>query len=343
MKISITKYRLIGEGYPCYIIMDVGANHNGDLNQAKELIISAAKNGADAIKFQTYTAEKLYSKKTPIFSKDDLNPFDLIRKYQHPRDWLPLLNDIAHENNIDFTSSPFDYDAVDLLDEIDVPFYKIASPEIVDLELIEYIAKKQKSIVLSTGMSYLADIEDAVRVILKNDNDKIILLHCNTLYPTPIEAVNLKALQTLKETFKFPVGFSDHTLGIHISLAAVSMGANVIEKHFTLDKSDSGPDHAFAIEPQELKELVTKIREIESAMGSGIKEPHKLELAENFEKGRRSILAAQYIPKGTIISKDMLIVKRPGYGIRPKFINLIKGRKAKVDIEEDQWITWDMV
>ena len=323
--------------------MDVAANHNGDFNKAKELIIAAAKNGADAVKFQTYTAEKLYSKKTPIFSKDNTNPFDLIKKYQHPREWLPLLNDIANENNIDFASTPFDYEAVDLLEEIDVPFYKIASPEIVDLELIDYIAKKQKPIVLSTGMSFLSDIEDAVKVILKNNNKKIIILHCNTLYPTPKEAVNLKAIETLEQAFKFPIGFSDHTLGIHISLAAVSMGARVIEKHFTLNKKDEGPDHKFSIEPQELKDLVSKIRDIESAMGTGRKEPHKLELEENFEKGRRSIIANQKIPKGTFLTKDMLIIKRPGYGIKPKFIHILEGRKAQVDIEEDPWITWDMI
>ena len=323
--------------------MDVGANHNGDFETAKNLVISAAEMGADAIKFQTYTAEKLYSGKTPIFSKDDIKPYELIKKYQHPREWLPLLNQIAIDNKIDFSSSPFDFEAVDLLEEIDVPFYKIASPEIVDLELIDYISKKGKPIILSTGMSYLSDVEDAINVMLKNNNDKIILLHCNTLYPTPIEAVNLKAIKTLKGAFKFPVGFSDHTLGIHISLAAVSLGACVIEKHFTLDRSSVGPDHSFALDPQNLKELVSKIRDIEAALGTGIKKPHKLELEENFEKGRRSIIAAQNIPQGSIITREMLIVKRPGYGIKPKFINLVIGRKAKVDIQKEEWIKWDMV
>jgi len=343
MVIKIKDNRFIGKGHPCYIIVDVGANHNGDLETAKQLITSAAKMGADAIKFQTYTAENLYSSKTLRFSKDPIAPFELIKKYQHPREWLPILNDLAKKNDIHFASSPFDYEAVDLLEKIDVPFYKVASPEIVDLELINYIAKKQKPIILSTGMSYLSDIEDAIKVILQCNNNQIIILHCNTLYPTPFNAVNLKAMLTLKYAFKFPIGFSDHTLGIHISLSAVSMGARVIEKHFTLDKKDVGPDHVFSLEPLELKELVTKIRDIERAMGTGIKEPHKLELEENFKKGRRSIIAAKNIPKGTIISRDMLIVKRPGYGIEPKFINIILGRKAKVAIDFDQWITWDMI
>jgi len=343
MVIKIKDNRFIGKGNPCYIIVDVGANHNGELETAKQLITSAAKMGADAIKFQTYTAENLYSRKTPRFSKDSITPFEMIKKYQHPREWLPILNDLAKKNNIHFASSPFDYKAVDLLEKIDIPFYKVASPEIVDLELINYIAKKQKPIILSTGMSYLSDIEDAIKVILQNNNNQIIILHCNTLYPTPFNAVNLKAMLTLKNTFKFPIGFSDHTLGIHISLSAVSMGARVIEKHFTLDKKDVGPDHAFAIEPFELKELVTKIRDIERAFGDGIKKPSKLELKENYKMARRSIIAIRKIPKGTKISRDMLIIKRPGLGIIPKHINIVIGRKAKVDIEEDQWIIWKMI
>ncbi len=343
MEIKIKENRYVGDNHPCYIIVDVGANHNRDLKTAEQLIISAAKMGADAVKFQSYTAERLYSRKTPKFSKDDLEPYEMIKNLQYPYEWLPILNEIAKNNKIDFCSSPFDFEAVDCLEEINVPFFKIASPEIVDLELIDYIAKKQKPIILSTGMSYLSDIEDAINIILKNNNKKIILLHCTTLYPTPFNAVNLNAIKTLKKTFKFPVGYSDHTLGIHISLAAASIGAKIIEKHFTLNKFQKGPYHSFAIDPIELKELVIKIREIENAMGNGIKKPHKLELKENFEKTRRSIIASQEIPKGTIITRDMLIVKRPGYGIKPKFISKIIGRKTKIDIEYDQWINWDMI
>ncbi len=342
MKIEISKNKFIGENHPCYIILDVGANHNCDLRTAKKLINTAAKMGADAVKFQTYTAENLYSKKTPKFSKDLMNPYDMIKKYQHPRDWLPILNDIAINSHINFSSSPFDYEAVDLLDKLNVPFFKVASPEIVDLELIEYIAKKDKPIIISTGMADLGEIEDAIKVISKYNN-KIVLLHCNTIYPTPLEAVNLNAIKTLKNSFHYPIGFSDHTLGIHISLAAVSLGAKVIEKHFTLDRNQKGPDHFFALEPSEVKDLVIKVREIEKALGDGIKKPHKLELNENYEKARRSIIALKDIPKGTIITRDMLIIKRPGFGIKPKLINLVVGKKAKVDIKNDQWITWEMI
>lgn len=343
MEVKIRQNRFIGKDHPCYIIMDVGANHNQDLKTAKKLIEVSAEMGADAVKFQTYTADKLYSSKTPLFSSSPIPANELIKKCEHPRDWLPILNEVAKKNNIHFASSPFDFEAVDLLEEIDVPFYKIASPEIVDLELIDYIAKKRKPIIISTGMSSIADVEDAVNTILKTNNKEIILLHCNTLYPTPVEEINLKAIKTLKKVFKCPIGFSDHSLGIHISLAAVSIGAKVIEKHFTLDRTQKGPDHVFAIEPLELYDLVRKIRDIEKAFGNGIKKPSKLELKENFKMARRSIIAARKIPKGIIISRDMLIVKRPGFGIKPKHINIVIGRKAIVDIEEDQWITWEMI
>jgi sialic acid synthase SpsE len=341
MEIKLEDDRFIGEQHPCYIIMDVGANHNMDLNTSKKLIESAAKLGADAIKFQIYQADKLYSKNTPKFKKDPLKPYNMIKKYELPRKWLPILKELANENKIDFSCSPFDYEAVDLLDELGIPFFKIASPEIVDLELIEYIAKKKKPIIFSTGMAKLEDIEDALSCI-KKYHQKIIILHCNTLYPTPVKAVNLRAIQTLQKLYPYPIGFSDHTLGTHISLAAVAMGAKVIERHFTLDKSQEGPDHSFALEPNNLSNLIKFIREIEEAMGDGIKRPHKLE-KENFKKARRSIIALKKIPKNRIISRDMLIIKRPGYGIKPKFIDIVVGRKVRKDIEKDQWITWEMI
>ena len=195
MNIKIKKDRAIGDSNPCYIIMDVGANHNGNLETAIDLIKFAAENGADAIKFQTYTAEGLYSKMTPKFSKDPTTPFEMIQKYQHPREWLTTLIETANKHQIDFSSSPFDYEAVDLLDRLNVPFYKIASPEIVNLDLIEYVAKKQKPVILSTGMATIEEIQDAIDVILKSNNEKIILLHCNVMYPSPAEIVNLRAME----------------------------------------------------------------------------------------------------------------------------------------------------
>lgn len=341
-EIIIGNGRKIGEGQPVYIIVDIAANHNGDLNTAKKLIEKAAEAGVDAVKFQTYTADKLYSKKTPKFSKDPIKPYDLIKKVEHPREWIPILSEYSRKLNIDFLSSPFDYEAVDLLDEVGVPLFKVASSEIVDLELIKYIAQKGKPMIISTGMANLGEIEEAVNVVKETGNNNIVLLHCNTVYPTPEHVVNLKAIDTIKAAFKVPVGFSDHTLGWHIPIAAVARGASVIEKHFTLNRRQEGPDHSFSIEPDELKLMVKQIRDVEKAIGDGIKKV-TIEEMESYQKGRRSIIAKINIPKGTKITRDMLVVKRPGYGIKPKYIDLVVGRISKVDIMEDDIITWDML
>ncbi|MCX7748478.1 MAG: N-acetylneuraminate synthase family protein [Clostridia bacterium] len=341
-EITIKKDRKIGQGNPAYIIVDVAANHNGNLETAKELIRKAAQAGVDAVKFQTYTADQMYSKKAPQFSRDPMKPYDLIKKVEHPRSWLPVLADCAAENGVDFLSSPFDYEAVDLLQDVGVPLFKVASLEIVDLEFLKYIAQKGKPVIISTGMCNMAEIEEAVDTILSAGNENIVLLHCNTSYPTPIHIVNLNAMNTMEQAFKLPVGFSDHTLGWHIPLAAVAKGACVIEKHFTLNRKQEGPDHGFSIEPQELKIMVDQIRDIESAMGTGIKKVSQEEM-ENYEKGRRSLVANMAIPKGTRISREMVTTKRPGFGIKPNLIDIVIGREAKVDIDEDDILTWEMI
>jgi N-acetylneuraminate synthase/N,N'-diacetyllegionaminate synthase len=343
MKIKIGS-RFVGSGEPAFIIAEAGANHNRDFDMAKKLIDVAADSKADAVKFQTYSAETLYSKKTPEFSyMKGQNVYDLIKSIELPREWQQELAEYADQSGIMFLSTPFDYAAVDELDEIGVPAFKFASFEIVDPELLKYAASKQKPMIISTGMANLGEIEDAISAIRSAGNDDIVLLHCNSLYPTPPEVVNLRAMGTMREAFKLPVGFSDHTLGIHISLAAVAMGACVIEKHFTLDRNLPGPDHSFAIEPDELKEMVRCVREIEEAKGSGIKEKSKLEGKEQYLKARRSIHAKVDIPKGTKITKDMLVVKRPGCGIKPKFMDVVVGRTARMDIKEEEWIAWEMV
>lgn len=341
-EIILKNRRKIGEGNPCYIMMDVAANHNGDLDTAKELIRKAAEAGADAVKFQTYRADDLYSKKTPQFSRDSMKPYDLIKKVQHPREWIPLLFDCAKENNIDFLSSPFDYDAVDLLDEAGVSLFKVASLEIVDLRFIKYIASKGKPVILSTGMADLEEIGEAIEAARSTGNDNIALLHCNTCYPAPAHIVNLKSMETLRNTFHLPTGFSDHTLGWHIPVAAAALGACIIEKHFTLSRGQEGPDHGFSIEPEELKLMVRQIREVEKAIGDGVKKVSREEL-ENYEKGRRSLIAGTDIPKGTIITDSMITAKRPGYGIKPKYFDAVIGRTAKVDIYEDDVLLWDML
>lgn len=341
-EIVLKNGRKIGEGSPCYIMVDVAANHNGDIDTAKELIRKAAEAGADAVKFQTYRAEDLYSKKTPQFSRDPMRPYDLIKKVQHPREWIPELFEYAKSCDIDFLSSPFDCDAVDLLDRTGVGLFKVASLEIVDLRFINYIAAKGKPVILSTGMASLEEIEEAIEAARSTGNNNIALLHCNTCYPSPVHIVNLKAMETLRNTFGLPTGFSDHTLGWHIPIAAVSLGACVIEKHFTLSRKQEGPDHCFSIEPEELKLMVRQIRDIENAMGDGVKKFFPEE-SENFEKGRRSIIARTDIPKGTIITESMLTVKRPGYGIKPKYFDDVIGRTASVDIYEDDILVWDML
>jgi len=333
----------IGGNNPTYIIAEIGANHNKDKKLAKKLIDKASEAGVDAVKFQAYRAETLYSKNTPIFSKDNKKPFDLIKSIELPTKWYTELKKYANKKKLDFFLSPFDFKAVDELEKIGVPAYKIASFEIVDLELIKYAAQKKKPMIISTGMASLGEIEDAIKTIKSTGNNNIILLHCNSLYPAPAEIVNLKVIDTLKKSFQLPIGFSDHTLGIHISLAAVARGACMIEKHFTIDRAMKGPDHPFAIEPDELKDMVKYIREIEKSRGDGVKKISPQEKKENYAKARRSIHAKNKIPKDKVITKDMLIVKRPGYGIKPKYIDLVIGRKAKKDIKSDEWITWDLI
>lgn len=334
--------KLIGAGEPCFIIAEAGSNHNGSLEQAKKLIDVAVASKADAVKFQIYKAESLYSRYTPEFSYlKGQNVYELIKSIETPREWLKELAGYCEDRNITFLATPFDFEAVDLLDKY-APAFKIASFEITDLELLQYAARKGKPMIISTGMANLCEIEDAITAIKSVGTEDILLLHCNSLYPTPVEAVNLKAMETMRTAFKVPIGFSDHTLGIHIPVAAVAMGACVIEKHFTLSREMKGPDHSFAIESAELKELVRCIREVEKAKGTGIKKKSELE-GEVYEKARRSIHAKVDILKETKITRDMLIIKRPGYGIKPKFIDVVVGREAKRDIKEDEWITWDAV
>ena len=335
--------KCVGKTQPCFIIAEAGSNHNGNLEQAKRLIAVAAEAKADAVKFQIYRAEKLYSKHTPEFSYlEGQNIYELIKNIETPREWIKELAGYSETKNIVFLATPFDFEAVDILDKY-VSAFKIASFEITDLELLEYAAEKGKPMIISTGMANLGEIEDAITAIKSVGNKHIVLLHCNSLYPAPVEAANLRAMETMRTAFKVPVGFSDHTLGINIPVAAVAMGACVIEKHFTMDRNLPGPDHSFAIEPDELKEMVGYIREVEKAKGKGIKEKSKLESEEMYIKARRSIHAKVDIPKGTKITGDMLVIKRPGYGIKPKFIDIVVGREAKKDIKEDEWISWEMI
>jgi sialic acid synthase SpsE len=327
--------RWIGQGEPTFIIAEVGANHDRKIDQAKKLIDVASEARADAVKFQSFKAEMhVSSKERDIYESKKL--------YELPREWLGELATYAQEKGLTFICTPFDREVIDQLAEIGVPAYKWASPEIVDLPLLKYAAGKGKPMIISTGMSNLADIQEAVEAVYSTGNEDIILLHCVSLYPAKPNQVNLRMMDTMKQAFQLPVGFSDHTSGITIPIAAVARGACVIEKHFTLSRKLKGPDHPFALEPEELKQMVRAIREVAESLGSPIKRltPEE-EIAVKL--GRRSIIASIDIPKGTRLTQDMLTIKRPGYGIRPKFLDIIIGREAKKDIEQDEIITWEMV
>ncbi|AOQ23410.1 N,N'-diacetyllegionaminic acid synthase [Moorella thermoacetica] len=334
--------RTLGHGKPVFIIAEAGSNHDGSLAQARQMIEVAAEAGVDAVKFQLYSAETLYSRQTPVFPGEDERPYEMVRKCELPRAWLPELAQYTRQKSLAFLCTPFDYQAVDELEAIGVNAFKWASSEINDIPLLKYTASKGKPMIISTGMSNLADVQEAVDAVRSVGNNDIILLHCVAVYPTPIEEVNLRAMDTLRNAFHLPVGFSDHTLGLTAAIAAVARGACVIEKHFTLDRQLEGPDHKFALEPEELKALVKAIREVEACLGRPEKRPTPGE-EEKVLLSRRSIIAAVNISKGCKIEREMLITKRPGYGIPPKFIDIIVGRQAKVDIPKDTPVQWEMI
>lgn len=342
MRIKVADNLAIGDGERCFVIAEVGANHNRSMSLAKELVDAAVEAKADAVKFQIYTAEGLYSRRTPMHSGYSKDLFSLIKEIETPRDWLPELSEYCASRGIVFFATPFDFAAVDELDPLS-PLFKIASFELVDLPLISYCASKGKPMIISTGLATLGEIEDAYGAALEAGNPNVAFLQCASTYPAPPSIMNLRSMETIHRAFGTPVGLSDHTTGIHISVAAVAMGAKIIEKHFTLDRTMEGPDHPFAIEPRELCEMVRQIRDVEAALGDGRKLGPRPEEMEFYQKARRSVHSAVDIPAGTVITQEMLTVRRPGYGIRPKFVPLIVGRAAKCHIEADQWITWEMI
>lgn len=339
--------RFVGEGKPVFIIAEAGSNHDRKLGQAKQLIDVAADAGADAIKFQTFSADKIVARTGPkagymekVSGKESV--YEILKRIELPREWHRELANYASKKGLIFLSSPFDEEAVDLLDELGAPAFKVASGELTNLPLIEYMARKGKPMIVSTGAATMNEVEEAVSAIRDTGNKKIVLLHCVANYPAAPEDANLLAMSAIKKKFKLPVGYSDHTLGISASLAAAALGAVMIEKHFTLSRELPGPDHFYAIEPNELKAMVDGIRTAEKMRGTSTKKPVKAE-QETRKLARRSIFAKVDIPAGNIIKKEMLVTLRPAIGLEPKHFESIVGKKAKRDIKRYEAITWKKI
>ncbi len=333
---------------PVFIIAEAGVNHNGDISIARRLIDAAKESGADAVKFQTFKAEEVVCRNAEKAQYQIENTgcsesqYDMIKALELSNEDFIKLKEYADDTCIMFLSTPFDHVSADFLEGLGMPLFKIPSGEITNIPLLEHIARKQKPIILSTGMSTLGEVEEAVNTLEGNGAADITLLHCTTSYPAPVESVNLYAMETMRNAFKLPVGYSDHTEGITIPIAAAALGATVIEKHFTLDKKMPGPDHRSSLEPDELKAMVTAIRDVESAMGDGIKRPSDAE-KENINIARKSIVAKNDMEKDIIIDEEMLSFKRPGDGLPPKYMLKIIGRKTKKPIKKDQQIFfWDI-
>jgi len=319
-----------------FIIAEAGVNHNGDMNVAKRLVDAASQSGADAVKFQTFKAKNIanvdapkanYQKKT---TSSNENQYEMLKKLELSEDNHKELIECCKTQKIMFLSSPFDLESIDSLKSLGVNIWKIPSGEITNLPYLRKIGSFDEKVILSTGMSNLGEIESALNILITAGSKKenISLLHCNTEYPTPMKDVNLNAMITMKNAFKVNVGYSDHTLGIEISIAAAALGATIIEKHFTLDKTFEGPDHRASLEPEELKQMVKSIRNIESALGNGIKKPSPSE-EKNIDIARKSIVAKKDINVGELFSKDNLTVKRPGNGLSPMTWDEIIGSTSK--------------
>lgn len=340
MGVIKTRFNEIGEDHKTYIIAEIGSNHNGNFDIACELIEKASEAGASAVKFQTFKAKNHYSKNTKKISLYETPVYELIQGLEINRTWHKKLSKVCDKLQIDMIDSPCDFDAVDICMRLDMPLMKIASFDMVDVRLIDYISKTKKGVIFSTGMASMAEIETAVNICRKNGNNNIIGLQCTSLYPAPYHLSNLNAIKTIKNAFNIIVGYSDHTLGDHVAIASVAKGAKVIEKHYSLSRDMQGPDHKFSIEPVELKSFINKVRQVEDSMGDGIKSGPREEEMEMYNKARRSIYAKNNISKGQVIKSNDLVIKRPNEGIHPYLIDVIIGREAKNDIKGDFPVTW---
>ncbi len=338
--------RPVGEGAPVYVIAEAGSNHDRDLDQARRLIDVAAEAGADAVKFQTFTSERIVAEtKTRARYLDAILPPEetmasLFRKLELPYEWHATLKEHAQAAGLDFISSPFDEQAVDLLQSLDVKVFKVATYELWHLPLIRYIARLGKPMICSTGMANIGEVQEAVSTVAAAGNPNLILLHCTVNYPPPFSDLNLRAIDTMRRAFGVPVGYSDHTPGWTAPVVATALGAAVIEKHFTISRDLPGPDHRFALEPAELAAMVRAIRDTEASLGDGIKRMGAAE-ADLYATARRSLHAARTIEAGETIAADMIAVLRPGTGIEVRDLEHVVGRVARRRIERHEPLAWD--
>jgi N,N'-diacetyllegionaminate synthase len=324
------------------IIAEAGVNHNGDLSIAKKLVEAAADAGADYVKFQTFKAENLVTKsaqkaayQVKNINDGDNSQFQMLKNLEMPYEWHFELKDYANSLGIKFLSTGFDEDSIDFLDDLGMDLFKIPSGEITNRSYLNHIASKGKEVIFSTGMANMNEVSDAMNVFIQEgvQKDRITILHCNTEYPTPMKDVNLTAMNKIQEELGVKVGYSDHTIGIEVPIAAVALGAKVIEKHFTLDKSMPGPDHIASLDPSELKCMIQAIRNIELAMaGSGIKEPSQSEL-NNIAVVRKSLHFKKDLPAGHVINGNDLIALRPGFGVSPMQIDIYIGKKLNHNVD----------
>lgn len=340
--------RPIGPGHPCFMIAEAGVNHNGDLRLARQLIDTAVQAGADAVKFQAYKAERLVTSAAPKAEYQiratggGESQLDMLRRLELRPETQYELRDYCRQKGILFLSTPFDEESADVLDDVAVTAFKIPSGEITNLPFLAHVAKKGRPIILSTGMATLGEVETALRAVESAGNCEMILLHCVSNYPADPADVNLRAIPTMIQAFHFPVGYSDHTLGLEVPLAAVALGACVIEKHFTLDRALPGPDQQASAEPAELAALVAGVRKVEAALGHGRKVPAASE-SGTAAVARKSLVAARSIRAGTSLTEDMIVIKRPGTGLPPALRTTLVGRVANRDIPADAMISLEML
>ena len=340
--------RLIGKNHQVYIVAELSANHNLSFDQAVELIKAAKEAGADAIKLQTYTPDTMtidcdneYFRicKGTIWEGKTL--YELYKEAYTPWEWQPELKKIANDLGMDLFSTPFDKTAVDFLEKMDVPCYKIASFELVDIPLIQYVAQTGKPIIMSTGMATLGEIDEAVQAAREAGCKELALLKCTSAYPADPAEMNLRTIPHMAEAFGVPVGLSDHTLGIAVPVAAVALGACIVEKHFTLSRSVPGPDSAFSLEPQEFKEMVEAIRTTEKALGKVSYEPTEHEKASRIF--RRSLFVVKDMKAGDVFTEENIRSIRPGYGMHTRYVKEAIGRRAKVDIKAGTPMSWELI